>query len=84
MSRKILMRSSVWSFISLLLFSSSPKAMDLDLNNIQSSACYKIENKWHRDQKKPSSLDADSDHPQGRIYRSNYDNDNTSWYFTRR
>ena len=30
MSRKILMRSSVWSFIGLLLFSSSPKAMDVE------------------------------------------------------
>ena len=43
---------------------------------------YKVENKWHWDQKKSSSLDADSDHIDGRIYRSNSHNDNTFWYLT--
>ena len=41
---------------------------------------YKIENKWHRDQGKPSSLDAESDDPNGRVYRSHFDSLNTYWY----
>ncbi|MBL0941311.1 MAG: hypothetical protein IBJ00_01065, partial [Alphaproteobacteria bacterium] len=40
---------------------------------------FKIINKWHLDQGKPAYLDADSGHPEGRVYRSGYDSDNTRW-----
>ena len=50
--------------------------------NVAIGIPYKLENKWHRDQGKPSSLDAEGDNGQGRIYRSNYHNDYTSWYLT--
>ena len=80
MYKNILLSSSVLSLIGLALFSFSAKAMNVD--DIKVNVPYKLENKWHRDQGKPSSLDADSDHRGGRIYRSNSHNDNTFWYLT--
>ena len=50
--------------------------------HIVTGIAYKIENKWHRDRGLPSSLDAESNQKDGRIYRSNYQNDNAYWYLS--
>jgi hypothetical protein len=53
---------------------------------------WKLENKFYRDKQYgipknfpqtpsiASSLDADSCHGEGRVYRSEFDNDNTNWF----
>lgn len=42
---------------------------------------YRIINKWHLDKGLPAFLDADSDNPNGRVYRSGFDSENTQWHF---